>query len=87
MTLSIILLWQTVSYGIGIIFKVTKPQSPSNSPDSNSIEMMFADLKFFIDKQMCSNLDEIRVAIELYQKNLTNDKIASFLNRQNRHLN
>ena len=41
--------------------------------------MMFWDMKSFINKQMCENLDEVRAAIDLYQMNLSNQKIASFI--------
>ena len=41
--------------------------------------IIFSDLKSFIIKQMCANLDEFRAAIALYRMNLSNQKIASFI--------
>ena len=43
------------------------------------IEMMFSDMKSYINKQMCANIDEVRAAIALYRMNLSNQKIASFI--------
>jgi transposase len=53
-------------------------KAPSNSPELNPIEMIFADMKHFISSKMCSTLDEVRHAIALYKQDLTIDKIASF---------
>ena len=40
---------------------------------------MFADLKMHVDKKMCKNLHEVRLAIESYRQALTPAKTSSFI--------
>ena len=64
---------------ISFFFNFLSCQAPSSSPELNPIELVFADLKSFIEERMCSNLNELRKAINMYRSSLTPAKCASFI--------
>jgi hypothetical protein len=41
--------------------------------------MLFGDLKMFVSKKMCSNLNQVRLAIQEYMNDLTKAKCAAFI--------
>ena len=41
--------------------------------------MIFEDLKDFFALKMCANLNEVRIAINLYIQDLTREKISSLI--------
>jgi transposase len=61
--------------------KITWEKSPPQSPDLNPIEMLWADMKKFIRKQRCRNINDVQNAIAVFHRALTPEKCTKYIDR------
>ena len=54
-------------------------KAPSNSPDLNPIEMIWADMKKHIASKLCKTLEELKLAIWEYRQSLTAEKCTVYI--------
>jgi len=68
-------------YGFIVLVCKTKVRAPPKSPDLNPIEWVWSDMKQFIRKKFCQNVQDLKDAVQEFNSKMTPEYCRKYIKK------